>query len=84
MPLLRPQATLTFLGHDRQGDSDTGILDQLHNAVVGQLGDGLPVHRRDVVSDLQLPTAVRRAALYDSADLMRNNYKKKSPGFSVI
>lgn len=72
---------LTFFGNDRQGDGDAGILDQLHDAVVGQVDDGLPVHRGDEVSDLELPTAVGGASVYDSADFMGNDCEKNIPGF---
>ena len=72
---------LTFFGNDRQGDGDTGILDQLHDVVVGQVDDGLPVHGGDEVSDLELPTAVGGAPVYDSADFMRNDCEKNIPRF---
>lgn len=72
---------LTFVSNDRECDRDAGIFDQLNNAIVGQFNNGLPVHRRDMISNFQFSTAISWTSFYDSANFMRNNYGKKIPRF---
>ena len=62
--------SLTFLRYDPQGDAEARVLDQLNDVGVRHVDDGLAVHRQDPVSHLQLPAAVRRAALDDAANFM--------------
>lgn len=72
---------LTFFSNDCQCDSDSGIFDQLNNIIMRQVNNGLPIHRRDVISDFQFSTAISWTPLYDSANFMRNNCGK-NPKFS--
>lgn len=64
---------LTVLRHHRQGDDAAGILDELHDVVVGELDDGAPVDRRDAIPHVQQAAAVGGAALDDPADFVRND-----------
>lgn len=73
---------LTFFSNDRQCDRGAGIFDQLNDAIMGQLDDGLPVHRRDLIADLEFSAALSRASFYDAANFMRNDWGE-TPGLSI-
>lgn len=62
--------SLTVLRYDPQGDAEARILDQLNDVGVWHVDDRLTVHCQYPVSHLQLPAAVRRAALDDAANFM--------------
>lgn len=63
----------TILRHNSEGDRSAGILDELDDIVVRQLHDGLAVDSRDTVSHLHLTYTVCRAALNNTANLVRYN-----------
>lgn len=72
------RCTLTFLSNDGQSHHVACIFDQLHDAVVGELHDGLPIHRRDAVSHLQLPALICWAPIYHTPDLVGNHCRVRT------
>lgn len=57
---------LTITRDDPERDGVAGLLDQVDDVRVGLVGDGAAVDGQYPVPDLQLPTAVCRAALDDT------------------
>ncbi len=65
----------TFFRDDVQGDSESSVFDQLDNISVRHVDDRLTVDSHNTITNLQLPTAISRTALDDTADLMWHSYK---------
>lgn len=68
----------TIFRHNRERDRIASILDELDDIVVRQLHDGPTIDSRDTVSNLHLTYAVCRAALNNTANLVRNNWNRET------
>lgn len=61
---------LTLLRNDAEGDTETRVLDELHDVCMRHVDDGLAVHCQDPVSHFQLCTAICRTPIDDASDFM--------------